>query len=102
MGSNPIGATKPDFIAETQFSSAGANHRFGVGAQTLAQQFVVDVTEVGCGLEVTVVEVGQTRFVAVEAALDMRARYEHRPRGAVVGARRRVRRLPGVRTPNTP
>jgi hypothetical protein len=32
----------------------------------------------------------------------MRARYEHRPRGAVVGARRRVRRLPGVRTPNTP
>jgi hypothetical protein len=64
VGSNPIGATKPDFTEENQVSSAAANPRLGVGAQTLAQQFVLDVTEVGRGLEVTVVEVGQTRFVA--------------------------------------
>ena len=67
-----------------------AEDGLGVGAEPLVEQGGVDGAVVGVEAQVAVVQVGQAGVVAVDAALDARAGYEHDAGRAVVGALRAV------------
>ena len=66
---------------------AALQHGLGVvAAEPLLDRRGVDAPEVRRHLHVAVVEIGEARMLAVEAALDALADDEHRRRGAVIGA----------------
>src|SRR3954468_3484572 len=82
---------------EADVASAGPDRLDRVGAQSLRQEFMINVTKVVGALEVSVIEIGQAWLVTVETTPDRCTGNDDRSGRAVVSALRCVGTHPATK-----